>query len=67
MLLRIGPNQDSMLIDKKKEAHRGTLSRQNELYDLGKIKMPLSRDFYQASCEVGGLWSKTPGVQVAAA
>ena len=37
-------------------AYRGTFSRQGKLYDLGKIKAPLSRHFYQASCGIGGIY-----------
>jgi len=34
------------------EAHRGTLSGEGNLYDLGKIKTSLLREFYQASCGI---------------
>lgn len=43
---------DFLLIDKKKDAdkaHTGMISRQGDLFDLAKITMTLSRDFYKAS------------------
>lgn len=43
-----------MVIGTKKtflEAHIGTFSRR-DIYDLGKIKAPLSKEFFQASCEM---------------
>ncbi|PWI46420.1 hypothetical protein CEE45_16885 [Candidatus Heimdallarchaeota archaeon B3_Heim] len=36
------------------QAHTGTFLRQGSLYDLGKIKAPLLRDYYQASCGIDG-------------
>jgi len=54
-----------MLIGKKKthiEAHMSTLPRQGNLYiDLGTIKSPLSRDFYQASYGIEGSLEKEAG------
>jgi len=44
-----------MVIGRKKtflEAHIGTFSTRDSLYDLGKIKAPLSKEFFQASCEM---------------
>jgi hypothetical protein len=45
------------LVDKEKktpiDAHIGTILRQGNLY-LGKIKVPLAREFYQASCGMEG-------------
>ena len=41
-----------LYIDKKKGAHTYTFSGQGELYDLGKIKAPPSRDSCQASCGI---------------
>jgi len=35
------------------DAHIGTLSRVGDLF-LGKIKVPVLREFYQASCEIEG-------------
>jgi len=34
------------------EAHISTFSRQGRLYYLGKTTVPLSREFYQASCGI---------------
>jgi len=45
-----------MLIDKKKERNRGSCRhflKARQAIDLGKIKAPLSRDFYKASCGIG--------------
>jgi len=36
------------------EAHTGTFSRQGDLYDLGKIRVSVSRELYQASCGIEG-------------
>ena len=35
-------------------AHRGSFSSQDDLYDLGRTRVPVSRDFYQTSCGIGG-------------
>jgi len=39
------------------EAHTGTLLGQGELY-LGKITVPISREFCQASCGIEGFLGK---------
>ena len=36
------------------EAHRATFSGQGDLYDLGKLRVPISREFCQASCGIEG-------------
>ena len=50
-----------MLIDEKKDAHRGSYKhflKVRQPIDLGKIKAPLSREFYQASCGIEGILRK---------
>ena len=34
------------------EAHTGIYSRQDSLYDLGKMRVSISSDFYQSSCGI---------------
>ncbi|MBA7710165.1 hypothetical protein ES703_119098 [subsurface metagenome] len=62
LLLCTELNQGFALVDWREQtsvqAHRDTFSRESNLYDLGKIKTPLSRDFYQASSEVQRFWRK---------
>jgi len=61
MLLRIEPNQAFMLIHQKNVFMRliQPLSQDKADYkDLGEIKAPLLRDFYQASCGIEGFLSK---------
>jgi len=43
------------------EPHRGTFSGEATYIDLGKIRAPLSREFYQASCGLAGLMGKEAG------
>jgi len=43
------------------EAHIGTFSRQGNLYDLGKIKVSVSIDFYQASSGIESFLDKEGG------
>jgi len=37
-----------------------TFSRQGNLYDLAKIKVFVSRELYQSSCGIEGLWGTLP-------
>ena len=53
----IDPQERKMHI----EAHRGTFSRQGSLYDLGKIRVALTREFYQASCGIERFLGKEAG------
>jgi len=60
----IRPDQDSMLIDKKKRFHRASYSyflKARQPIDLGKIKAPLSKEFYQASCGIEGFLGSKGG------
>ena len=40
------------------EAHIGTLSVLGHLYDLGKTRVFISREYYQASYGIGGFFGE---------